>query len=393
MSKPTKTQKATSIRGGGVRRGRVLLQWSSLIASIASHALVIAIGVLLTSCADSKLIRNIDDNVTVSSKETAESLYEKAAVHMYMTNFKLAANGFAFVQEQFPYSKWALQAQIMEGFCRYQAHQYEDAIDLFTIFSKLHPRHEDAPYALYMIGLCNYERTSIVERDQKDAHEALKAFRKLRKLFPASDYAKDAKFKIDFILNHLAAQEMSIGRFYQLQGALIAAIGRFRNVIVMYPNTEQRPEALLRLAECYATLNMTDEFLSTYEILRVNHADSVWFKCATQIDQRIRNNALGLSSKGKKKGRRKVEPRPGDEASKPEDVVGKKLKEHRNKKEHVVKRLKKDDALLKNEHMPDSWQELQKVNPMRSELLLPRYFEPKDDPRKENPSPKTAETK
>jgi lipopolysaccharide biosynthesis regulator YciM len=116
-------------------------------------------------------------------------------------------------------------------------------------------------------------------------------------LFPACDYAKDAKFKIDFILNHLAAQEMSIGRFYQRQGTFIAAIGRFRNVIVNYPNTEQRPEALLRLAECYATLNMKDEFLSTYEVLRLNHADSEWFRCADQIYQRLGNGSIASQKK------------------------------------------------------------------------------------------------
>jgi outer membrane protein assembly factor BamD len=326
---------------------------------------LLAIGFLLTSCSDSKLIRDIDENVTVSSKETPESLYEKAATHMYMTNFKSAANGFALVQEQFPYSKWALQAQVMEGFCRYQAHQFDDAIDLFTIFSKLHPRHEDAPYARYMIGLCNYERISIVERDQKDAHEALKAFRTLRRLFPACDYAKDAKFKIDFVLNHLAAQEMSIGRFYQRQGALISAVGRFRNVIVNYPNTEQRPEALLRLAECYATLNMKDEFLSTYEVLRLNHAESGWFKCAAQIYQRFCEGSPAPCSK-KKKGAVSLEKLVSHESS--EDV------------------LKKSDfkAQMREEKRKGMYKALEREEKYAS----PRYFDARKAPSKDKESSK-----
>jgi outer membrane protein assembly factor BamD len=300
-------------------------------------------------------------------------LYEKAATDMYMTNFKAAANGFAFVQEQFPYSKWALQAQIMEGYCRYQAHQFDDAIDLFTIFSKLHPRHEDAPYARYMIGLCNYERISIVERDQKDAHEALKAFRTLRKLFPACDYAKDAKFKIDFILNHLAAQEMSIGRFYQRQGTFIAAIGRFQNVIVKYPNTEQRPEALLRLAECYATLNMKDEFFSTYEMLRINHADSEWFRCADRIYQRFGNETSDSSAK-KQNGNVESQSLPNKAKNSQPQVIDERYKI-------------REQSWVKEVHTMKEEKEKEK-----EKYASPRYFDHRNAHRKDNDTSLSDET-
>jgi outer membrane protein assembly factor BamD len=243
---------------------------------------------LLSSCSDSKLIREIDEDVKVAPNVSVESLYEKAANKMHSEDFKAAANGFALVQEQFPYSKWAAQSQIMEGYCRYQAHQYEDAIDLFTIFAKLHPHHRDTPYACYMIGLCHYERIAIVERDQQDAYDALKAFRQVLALFPACDYAKDAKFKIDFIHNHLAAQEMSIGRFYQRENAYLSAINRFKNVVEQYQTTEQCPEALLRLAECYATLNMNDDFFATYAVLKLNHKDSEWCKLAKALSSRVK---------------------------------------------------------------------------------------------------------
>lgn len=229
----------------------------------------------ICSCSHKNIVS--EDNL-ISCIEPVESLYEKAAQLMHKKNFKRAAFAFSKVQESYPYSKWAMQAQLMEAYCRYQTHQYEDAIDLFTIFSKLHPHHKEIPYVYYMIGLSHYERISIVERDQEDSKEALKAFQKIVNLYPSCVYAKDAKFKINFIYNHLAAQEMSIGRFYQEEKSYLAAINRFRNVITNYQTTEQRPEALLRLAECYAILNMEEDFLSVYEILKLNHKNSDWFK-------------------------------------------------------------------------------------------------------------------
>ena len=212
-----------------------------------------------------------------------ETLYEEAAAKMNEKSFRSAARAFATVVESYPYSKWATQAQIMEAYCRYQSHQYEDAIDGFTIFTKLHPHHKDVPYALYMIGLSHYERIAIVERDQEDTQGALDAFHEVLVRFPACDYAKDAKFKIDFLQNHLAAKEMAVGRCYQRRSSFISAINRFREVILKYPTTEQRPEALFRLTECYAALNMREEFIVTYKVLKENHKDTEWFSAAKKL--------------------------------------------------------------------------------------------------------------
>lgn len=231
--------------------------------------------------------------------ESPEQLYENAAALMHKKSFKGAAHGFAKVQTFYPYSKWATQAQLMEAYCRYHVHQYEDAIDLFTLFIKLHPHNKDVPYAHYMIGLCHYERISIVERDQSDTQEALEAFQKVATLYPTCSYAKDARFKINFIHNHKAAEEMSVGRFYQKDKAYSAAINRFRTVIAQYPTSEQRPEALLRLMECYAALNMEEDFEATHAVLQLNHKDSVWAKEAERL-QASRKKPLA-PGKGKEK--------------------------------------------------------------------------------------------
>lgn len=208
--------------------------------------------------------------------ESAEELYESAAALMHARSFKAAAGGFAKVQTYYPYSKWATQAQLMEAYCRYHIHQYEDAIDLFSLFVRLHPHSKDVPYAQYMIGLAHYERISIVERDQSDTQQALEAFQKVVTFYPTSSYAKDARFKINFIRDHMAAQEISVGRFYQKDRAYTAALNRFKNVIKLYPTSAFRAEALLRLMECYAALHMDEDLAATYAVLELNHKNSTW---------------------------------------------------------------------------------------------------------------------
>ncbi|MDR3285363.1 MAG: outer membrane protein assembly factor BamD [Holosporales bacterium] len=260
---------------------------------------VILCCLLLSAC--SKRIAD-PENDSANEKVKVEKLYETAAKNMYSKSFKKAARGFEKVCENFPYSKWAMQARLMGAYCKYQAHLYEDAIDEFTIFAKLHPFHKDTPYAYYMIGLAHYERISIVERDQEDSAKAIEAFQTVIERFPASNYAKDAKFKIDFIKNHLAAKEMQVGRFYQKEKSYLAAINRFKNVVTTYQTTEQTPEALLRLMECYAALNIKEEFLSIFSILKLNHPKSSWYKQAEGIHEEfIKLSLKPISSSQKEK--------------------------------------------------------------------------------------------
>lgn len=220
-----------------------------------------------------------------------EDLYKDAVKKMDKKEFKSAAKSFEKLQENYPYTKLAVKGRILGAYCKYQAHLYEDAIDEFTIFAKLYPGHKDTPYAYYMIGLSYYERISIAQRDQEDSIEALKAFQTILDLFPTCDYAKDAKFKIDFIKSHLAAQEMEIGRFYQKEKSYVAAINRFKNVVTKYQTTQHTPESLYRLIECYVALNMKDEVKEIFDVLKLNHSKTEWFKYASKLhDEFIKNN-------------------------------------------------------------------------------------------------------
>lgn len=52
---------------------------------------------------------------------------------------------------------------------------------------------------------------------------------------------------------------MEIGRYYQKQGSVNAAINRFQNVVKEYQTTAQAPEALHRLAGCISSLGLRNE--------------------------------------------------------------------------------------------------------------------------------------
>src|SRR5205807_1006321 len=104
--------------------------------------------------------------------------------------------------------------------------EYDDAVNFLDAYIKLHPGNSDIAYAYYLRALCYYERIADVRRDQQMTEQAMASLKELARRFPDTDYGRDAKLKLDLVVDHLAGKEMEIGRYYQKQKKYIAAINR-----------------------------------------------------------------------------------------------------------------------------------------------------------------------
>lgn len=235
-------------------------------------ALVAAIGMaaaLLAGCAS-------DEEVYV--ERPVEELYNEALDKLQDNDFAGAAAGFDEVERQHPYSVWATRAQIMAAFTYYQGDLYDEAISAARRFVELHPGHRDAPYGYYLIAMSYYERISDVSRDQMMTALALRSLDEVVRRFPDTDYARDARLKIDLTRDHLAGKEMTVGRFYLRRGYYLAAIGRFRKVVEQYHTTSHAAEALHRLTEAYLAIGVPDEAQTAAAVLGHNYPGSPWYE-------------------------------------------------------------------------------------------------------------------
>jgi outer membrane protein assembly factor BamD len=95
--------------------------------------------------------------------------------------------------------------------------------------------------------------------------------------YPNTEYAQDARLKIDMVNDQLAGKEMAVGRFYLRQNQPLAAIGRFKNVIDRYQTTSHTPEALYRLVEAYMTLGIVEEAKRNASVLGYNYPGDGWY--------------------------------------------------------------------------------------------------------------------
>jgi outer membrane protein assembly factor BamD len=171
----------------------------------------------------------------------------------------------------------------MTAYAHYEANSYADAIADADRFITLYPGNVATPYAYYLKAVCYFEQIVDVGRDQAATEQSQRALGEVIKRYPRTEYAVDARLKMDMVQDQLAGKEMTVGRFYLRGGDPIAAIGRFRTVVSKYETTSHTPEALYRLLEAYLTVGLVEEAKKTGAVLGYNYPGDVWYRDAYRL--------------------------------------------------------------------------------------------------------------
>jgi outer membrane protein assembly factor BamD len=212
-----------------------------------------------------------------------EQLYNDARDQLGRRNYSEAIAGFEEVDRQHPYSEWARRSLLMTAYAQYQQNKYEDAISGAQRFAALYPGNDSAVYAYYLTAICYFEQIVDVGRDQRMTELALASLNELVQRYPQSEYARDARLKIDMTQDQLAGKEMEIGRYYLRESQQLGAIGRFRRVIDVYQTTTHVPEALHRLVEANLTMGLVDEATKVGAVLGYNYPGSEWYEASYRL--------------------------------------------------------------------------------------------------------------
>jgi outer membrane protein assembly factor BamD len=212
------------------------------------------------------------------ASKTADELYNNGVDALNQKRYATAVNQFDAVEQNYPYSSWAVNSQLMHGYAEYLQNHYTEATGALDRYIQLHPTNANVSYAYYLRALCFYEQIADIQRDQRGTQQAMAALQEVVNRFPDSAYARDSRLKMDLCRDHLAGKEMEVGRFYQGQRLYTAAIGRFQRVVDEYQTTNHTPEALHRLTEIYLTLGLTDQARRTAAVLGHNYPGSPWYE-------------------------------------------------------------------------------------------------------------------
>ncbi|NHO32209.1 outer membrane protein assembly factor BamD [Acetobacter sp. LMG 1636] len=243
-----------------------------------------------------------DKAAQVPQLASADAYYNNGIDALRSRRYTLAAAEFEVLQQNYPYSGYTANAQLMEGYAYYLQSKYAESAQQLDRFIELHPTSGDAPYAFYLLALCYYEQIGDVRRDQQMTSESMSRLQDVIARFPQSKYARDAQLKIDLCRDHLAGKEMLVGRYYQQQRAYEGAIGRYQRVVQDFQTTNHVAEALERLVEVYLSLGLTDEARRTGSVLAYNYPGSKWYRYAYSDLKRYRLLEAGTPKPGTTKG-------------------------------------------------------------------------------------------
>lgn len=161
-----------------------------------------------------------------------------------------AVESFQKLKDRYPYSKLAVQAELRLADALFKKKEFEEALEVYREFEKLHPKNKSIPYVVYQQGMCNFLRMNSIERDQTSTKKALKEFERLRREFPTDSFSLQAQRKIRECLINLAEYEFYVGHFYFKAGHYLAALRRFEYLITQYPDLGQYGKALIYIAKC-----------------------------------------------------------------------------------------------------------------------------------------------
>jgi outer membrane protein assembly factor BamD len=244
--------------------------------SVARLLSVLIVIITVSACAS---LRQQDPTLNWS----ASQLYGEAKAALDAGDYEQAVEYYELLEARFPFGRYAQQAQIEIPYAYYKAGETEAALAAVDRFIQLNPRHPSMDYAYYLRGLINFNRdqgflTTIfpmdpAEMDTKPLQQAFVDFGRLVGEFPDSRYAENARQRMIFIRNALAAHELRVAEFYARRQAWVAASQRARYVVEHHQGAEVMPQALAMLYQSYRALDLEDHANNTMAVIELNYPE------------------------------------------------------------------------------------------------------------------------
>ena len=218
-----------------------------------------------------------------TEKEMVVIIYAEAVEALKIGDAFFEGRKFREVESLLPQSKWAAKASLMSGYADYARNAYSSSILGLERYIRDYPADKNIAYAHYLIAICYFEQILDEKKDLEPLLNAKEKFEFIIANYPKTDYAIDAGFRLDLIIDQLAAKEMSIARYYMTTEKWIPALNRLKTVVEKYDKTIFVEEALHRLVEVYYKIGLVDEAKKAAVILGYNYQSGEWYERSYKI--------------------------------------------------------------------------------------------------------------
>lgn len=253
-----------------------VLRATALVSSV-----VVTLG--LAGCSGS--LFGSEETASIENAAPPDQLYAEGEALLATGSFEEAAAKFEDVERNYPFSNdpqrpYARKSLALAAYAYFKAEKYDDAIAAGKRYTSMHAGTEDAALAHHVVAMSYFAQIQEASYDQSFTRKAIEEFRSLIRLYPSSSFVAEDRNRLRIAEDMLAASEMNVGRYYMKKANYLAAINRFKTVVVEHQQTAHVEEALMRLTECYLALGIQDEARTAGAILGHNFPESQWYKDA-----------------------------------------------------------------------------------------------------------------
>jgi outer membrane protein assembly factor BamD len=266
----------------------------AIIQTLSSHAVILVNqpsslysvfkSIPLTLVLLSTLLAGCGSTEDEFANNTEEGLWKLGDESVKVSNWQRTIAVMQQIEAQFPFGRYASQSQLELIYAYYMNNEPDAARAAADRFIRLYPDHPNIDYAFYLKGMAFYSQddrimgrylpTDPSKRDPGKARESFGDFAQLISLYPNSEYASDARARMIYLRNMLAAYEIHVSEFYISRQAFLSALNRARYVVENYQGAPSMPRALEIMTEMYLRMGLNDLADSSLAILKANHPDS-----------------------------------------------------------------------------------------------------------------------
>jgi outer membrane protein assembly factor BamD len=271
-----------------------------------SQIIIILSFLILSSCGGKE---EVSENIIQTDNIESEMIkaYNEGVEALEKGDVTYASKKFNEVEILFPQSEWAPRASLMSAYSYWTQQYYSNAIDELQRFIKLYSSNENLDYAYYLLAMCYYDSIIDEKKDLLQLVKSKKYFELIKNQYPNTDYALDARYKLELIQDLLAAKEIYIARHYIKKEKWIAAINRLKNILNNYDTTIYIEEALHRLVEVHYIIGLETEAKKYAKTLGYNYKTSQWYEQSYKVfDDKYELRKIKIQKNKRKKLIRKI---------------------------------------------------------------------------------------
>jgi outer membrane protein assembly factor BamD len=188
-------------------------------------------------------------------EKSAQELVFEGSSAFVAEDYKTAVKAYTDLKDWYPFSKYAILADLKIADAHYQLEEYDEAILAYEEFEKMHPKNEAVPHIIYRTGLCWFNQIGTIDRDHTPAKNSLIQFNRLIDQFPESEYIQKAKENIKACMDNLSGHELYVADFYYKTKKYNAALKRYEYLVENFPESKETQEALNKIPKCRALVN------------------------------------------------------------------------------------------------------------------------------------------